>query len=61
MEGDKIPETPFLGMLLNLPVQFVQGGQVTLEIGFIVRPVAGVRLDQCWRFLQISWASTVHR
>ena len=46
MEGDKIPETPCLGMLLNLPVQFIQGGQVILEIGFILGPVAGVRLDE---------------
>ena len=30
----------------NLLVQFSQGGQVTLEIGFILGAVAGVRLDE---------------
>ncbi len=46
VKRDIIPEAPGPGPGLDLPVQVKQGGQVTLQIGFISGPVAGVRLDQ---------------
>ena len=59
MEGDKIPEAPGAGLLLNLPVQGLQSGQIILEIGFILGPVGGVRLYKCSGDLPaVSWAST---